>query len=1055
MDSKFIFNQHKYKRKTVGRIKNVKVITWFSIITQIAFPLAGTFTPIVAVAGSSKSLLVNTDERPVMRTQVYTLSSGESIESVAKKYNITIPALRQLNQLRTFAHGFNHLQSGDELDVPSAPLPTVKHNTNMTEVFNDQRRDMQEQKLAGVASQAGNLLSHNPNSDVAASMARGMATGAAGSEIQTWLSRFGTARVLLDIDKDFSLQNSQFDLLIPLYEHKDNLFFTQGSLHRTDDRTQSNLGMGYRLFSDTWMLGGNTFLDYDLSREHTRMGIGIEYWRDFLKLGMNGYQRLTNWKDSPDLTDYEERPANGWDVRAQAWLPALPQLGGKLTYEQYYGHEVGLFGKDNRQHDPHAITAGITYTPVPLVTLSAEQRQGTSGKNDTRFGVDMSYQLGVPWQSQINPDAVAAMRSLVGSRYDLIERNNNIVLEYRKKEVIRLHTVSLVTGYAGEQKPLGVSVTSKYGLERINWSASSLIAAGGKIVQTDADYTVMLPAYQTAAQAVNTYTIHGVAVDKKGNMSKQSKTQVTVQAPEVNKQNSTLTPANSSLPADGKSTQVLTLTLKDEHNQPVDISTSAITLDNGNPKSATVSAPTRKSSGVYNVTVTAGVDIETVTVNLSVQGVALVPASITITSAEPDTGQSQFIVTPETIVADNIVTSTLTLTAKDAQGNAVSGLKEALKFVVKKDGEKSAISAAKDALTLSAVKESAKGVYIATLKGRVAGKYTVIPEYNSTPLGNLSAAVALVADEPVRSMSSITTNQTRYTLGDDMLVTVTLKDSEGNAVSGASTLLTADAVKVENAALKGNWTDNNDGTYSATYLAGTIGTGLRATVWLSGWNAGSSMANRYVITAPVTLVGIIAVGDEYIFKPNAGFPSTGFNGAKIGLLLDNATGSDYSWTADAPWVSVSDGTVTFIGTGTGDKVTITATPKMQGAGKTITYSFTLKSWFIEGSTKPMFWSDADTYCRNQSGYSLATVMQLNGNTKQDKDGYRNGRRGVLGGLWSEWGITNKFDSSSMYWSSEKFEDKWHWGVDLGEGMSAAYGDNIDAIKFLAVCRKAL
>lgn len=98
------------------------------------------------------------------------------------------------------------------------------------------------------------------------------------------------------------------------------------------------------------MLGANTFLDYDLSRDHARLGLGGEYWRDFLKLGVNTYHRLTNWKNSLDLEDYEERPANGWDVRTQYWLPALPQLGGKLTYEQYYGDEVALFGKDMLSH---------------------------------------------------------------------------------------------------------------------------------------------------------------------------------------------------------------------------------------------------------------------------------------------------------------------------------------------------------------------------------------------------------------------------------------------------------------------------------------------------------------------------------------------------------------------------------------------------------------------------------------------------------------------------------------------------------------------------------
>lgn len=615
--------------------RKTQLIAWVNIITQIAFALAGAFTPMMAGASSARHFLESTDSRAPMATKVYTLSSGESTESVAKKYNIPLSALRQLNQLRTFSHGFDHLQPGDELDVPYAQLLTItwdKQHSSAADASGMLNDDVENQKLAGMASQAGAFLSQSPNGDAAASMARGMASGAASSEIQQWLSRFGTARVQLDTNKHFSLKNSQFDLLAPLYEQKDSLVFTQASLHRTDDRTQSNLGMGYRWFTDTWMLGGNTFLDYGLSRDHARMGLGLEYWRDFLKLGVNGYQRLTNWKNSPDVTDYEERPANGWDVRAQAWLPVLPQLGGKLTYEQYYGQEVGLFGKDNRQRDPHAITAGVSYTPVPLVTFGAEQRQGQSGKNDTRLMVDMNYQLGVPWRSQVDPAAVAAIRSLAGSRYGLVDRNNNIVLEYRKMEVIRLKTADLVTGYTGEQKSLGVSVNSKYGLARIEWDAQALSAAGGKIVQDGANYAVVLPAYLTGSQAMNTYTVSGVAVDTKGNRSDRSDTQVTVQATEVTITATTPDEAKSAIKTD-KATYVsgadmaVTVTLKDSSDNAVigaasSLTTETVTVQNAMLKSG--SSWKDNGDGTYTTTWTAtmeGTGLKA-TVKLSAWGTA-------------------------------------------------------------------------------------------------------------------------------------------------------------------------------------------------------------------------------------------------------------------------------------------------------------------------------------------------------------------------------------------------------------------------------------------------
>lgn len=210
--------------------------------------------------------------------------------------------------------------------MPIAPLSHVQWHDEPAVA---PAADDPAQRVAGVASQAGSFLANHPNGEATAVMARGMVTGAATGQLQQWLRRFCTARVQLGADKHFSLKNSQFDLLAPLYDQGDNLLFSQGSLHRTDERTQLNLGAGLRHFAPRYMLGANFFTDYGLSRDYARIGLGVEYWRDFLKLSANGYQRLTGWRDAPELTDYEARPANGWDIRAQAWLPALPQLGGR------------------------------------------------------------------------------------------------------------------------------------------------------------------------------------------------------------------------------------------------------------------------------------------------------------------------------------------------------------------------------------------------------------------------------------------------------------------------------------------------------------------------------------------------------------------------------------------------------------------------------------------------------------------------------------------------------------------------------------------------------
>ncbi|MCS3414786.1 hypothetical protein, partial [Serratia marcescens] len=67
-----------------------------------------------------------------------------------------------------------------------------------------------------------------------------------------------------------------------------------------------------------------------------------------------------------------------------------------------------------------------------------------------------------------------------------------------------------------------------------------------------------------------------------------------------------------------------------------------------------------------------------------------------------------------------------------------------------------------------------------------------------------------------------------YVSGSDIQVTVTLKDAQGNAVSGQASSL-KDAVTVLNATLKGEWSEK-DGGYTATYTANQAGTGLQATL---------------------------------------------------------------------------------------------------------------------------------------------------------------------------------------------------------------------------------
>ncbi|EFE3023867.1 inverse autotransporter adhesin-like protein YeeJ [Escherichia coli] len=687
-------------------IKLRRLTAGICLVTQLAFPMAAAAQGVINAATQqpvpAQIAIANANTVP------YTLGALESAQSVAERFGISLAELRKLNQFRTFARGFDNVRQGDELDVPAQvsekKLTPPPGNSS----------DNLEQQIASTSQQIGSLLAEDMNSEQAANMARGWASSQASGAMTDWLSRFGTARITLGVDEDFSLKNSQFDFLHPWYETPDNLFFSQHTLHRTDERTQINNGLGWRHFTPTWMSGINFFFDHDLSRYHSRAGIGAEYWRDYLKLSSNGYLRLTNWRSAPELdNDYEARPANGWDVRAEGWLPAWPHLGGKLVYEQYYGDEVALFDKDDRQSNPHAITAGLNYTPFPLMTFSAEQRQGKQGENDTRFAVDFTWQPGSAMQKQLDPNEVAARRSLAGSRYKLVDRNNNIVLEYRKKELVRLILTDPVTGKSGEVKSLVSSLQTKYALKGYNVEATALEAAGGKVVTTGKDILVTLPPYRftSTPETDNTWPIEVTAEDVKGNFSNREQSMVVVQAPTLSQKDSSVSLSTQTLSADSHSTATLTFIAHDAAGNPV-IGLVLSTRHEG-VQDITLSDWKDNGDGSYTQILTTGSMSGTLTLMPQLNGVdaAKAPAVVNIISVSSSRTHSSIKIDKDRYLSGNPIEVTVEL--RDENNKPVKEQKQQLNTAVSIDNVKPGVT--------TDWKETADGVYKATYTAYTKG----------------------------------------------------------------------------------------------------------------------------------------------------------------------------------------------------------------------------------------------------------------------------------------------------------------------------------------------
>ncbi|EOW1853823.1 MULTISPECIES: intimin-like inverse autotransporter SinH [Escherichia] len=443
-------------------------------------------------------------------------------------------------------------------------LPDLGSEAALQEEQNNKGKSLKERGVnyvAESAQQGFENLTPEALESQARSYLQGQITSSAQSYIEGALSPYGKVRSNLSIGHDGSLDGSSIDYFVPLYDSQKSVYFSQLSAQRKEERTIGNIGFGVRHNLDKWLLGGNIFYDYDFTRGHRRLGLGTEAWTDYLKLSGNYYHPLSDWKDSKDFDFYLERPARGWDVRAEAWLPSYPQLGGKVVFEQYYGDEVALFGTDNLEKDPYAVTLGVNYQPVPLLTVGADYKAGTGDNSDLSVNATINYQFGVPLKDQLNSDNVKVAHSLMGSRHDFVERNNFIVLEYKEKDPLDV-TLWLKADATNEHPECVIKDTPEeaVGLEKCKWTINALINHHYKIISAswqaknnaartlvmpvvkantitegnNNHWNLVLPAWQYSSdkaeqEKLNTWRVRLALEDEKGNRQNSGVVEITVQ----------------------------------------------------------------------------------------------------------------------------------------------------------------------------------------------------------------------------------------------------------------------------------------------------------------------------------------------------------------------------------------------------------------------------------------------------------------------------------------------------------------------------------------------
>ncbi|MGD2818913.1 Ig-like domain-containing protein, partial [Escherichia coli] len=188
-----------------------------------------------------------------------------------------------------------------------------------------------------------------------------------------------------------------------------------------------------------------------------------------------------------------------------------------------------------------------------------------NGADDTRLNLSLTYRIGEPLAHQLDSSKVGAQRSLAANRLELVNRNNDVVLEYRKQTLITLQLPPDVYGAELTTVTLTPQVNAKYGLSRIELDDAELRQAGGKVISNTGNrITLQLPAWSAENQSV---TLSGRARDTRGNLSDIARTRILV-SPAAQQQLAVSTDKTTAT-ADGADSVRYTLTVTGSDGKPV------------------------------------------------------------------------------------------------------------------------------------------------------------------------------------------------------------------------------------------------------------------------------------------------------------------------------------------------------------------------------------------------------------------------------------------------------------------------------------------------------
>ncbi len=382
----------------------------------------------------------------------------------------------------------------------------------------------------------------------------------------------------------------------------------------------------------------------------------------------------------------------------------------------------------------------------------------------------------------------------------------------------------------------------------------------------DGTYTATLTSGTTAGTATISGTLNGV-----GNAITDTAT-VDFSAGAAVVGTTTISAATSPITADGVTTSLITVQAEDVHGNALAVGGATVTLAT---TLGTLGSVTDHANGTYTATLTSATTAGTATISGTLNGVGNAitdTAAVVFTAGAAVAATTTISAAPTSVVANGTSASTITVHAKDANGNPLSV-----------GGDIVTIGVALNSLgSVSGVTDVGDGTYTALVTSTTTGDATVVATMNGTTIPGTATVTFIpgVADAGLTTISAASSPITADGVSTSV-ITVQAEDAHGNDLTAGGDTVT---LATTAGTLSTPVFDNTDGTYTATLTSATIA----GTATISGF------INTNAITDTATVVfsaGAAVVGTTTISAATSPITADGVTTSLITVQAEDVHGN--------------------------------------------------------------------------------------------------------------------------------------------------------------------